>query len=409
MRRTLGNTTVIMGAVTENLMASVLVSSRGLLCWRSHALVYLMTVLLLAGCASTKVTAYRDTAYAGKSYYKIMVAAPDLKLEPRQKLEKAIVSELTTKGALGVESIGIMQPTRSYTDQDFSQLLNSQAIDAVLVVDTAKTYKETTGYTAGSTSTYWWGGWRRGGAFTLSTPSEAIVSPRMEVEFRLVDVYTNQTAWMSSTFTAGNAYATLDTLCNSLAAKITEKLKDDGMLASAARTPSERKLAESERPQALPKSEATPVSLGQGGDRAKEALLGRQSQQPVTEQPSQSQVLINPDTGAVINNRPGYKQAGFVEIEKLPSVGIKLPNYNNAENGIIIEGVYPGSPAAKAGLKAGDKIVEKNGEPVKTLSELQSQKRPKMGDMVEYKIIRTEREMTFSMKTVPFADISEAK
>ena len=395
----------------EDLRAGVLVSSRGLLCWRSQALVCLMMVLLLAGCASTKVTAYRDTAYAGKSYYKVMVAAPGLKLEARQKLEKAIVSELTQKGALGVESIGIMQPTRSYSDKDFFQLLNSHAIDAVLVVDTAKAYKETTGYTGGSSSTYWWGSWRRGGAFTLSTPSEAIVKPRMEVEFRLVDVATNQTAWMSSTFTAGNAYANMDTLCNSLAAKITEKLKDDGMLASAPVAPSEPRLAGSEHPQALPKWEATHVSLGQGGDSAKEVLFGRQSQQPVTEEPSQSQVMINPDTGAVMKIRPGYgsKQIGFVEIEKLSSVGIKLPKVNNAENGIIVEGVYPSSPAAQAGLKAGDKIVEKNGQPVKTLSELQSQLRPKMGDMVEYKIIRGGREMAFSMKTVPFADILNAK
>ena len=134
-----------------------------------------------------------------------------------------------------------------------------------------------------------------------------------------------------------------------------------------------------------------------------------QSWQVEQQQVPQPHVLINPDTGAVMNNRPGDKQAGFVEIDKLPSVGIKLPKNNNAENGIIIEGVYPGSPAAKAGLKGGDKIVEKNGQPVKTLSELKSQRGQKIGDMVEYKIIRGGREMVFSMKTVPFADIVEAK
>jgi hypothetical protein len=110
----------------------------------------------------------------------------------------------------------------------------------------------------------------------------------MEVEFRLVDVNTNQTAWMSSTFTAGNAYATLDTLCNSLAAKITEKLKADGMLASAPGAPTEkRKLAESERPKALPKSEAAPVSPGLGG-RANEPPLGRQKQLPGVSSQSKS-------------------------------------------------------------------------------------------------------------------------
>jgi len=130
-----------------------------------------------------------------------------------------------------------------------------------------------------------------------------------------------------------------------------------------------------------------------------------------------SQVLINPDTGETVfgseiaqNGKiESYKQKGFVEIKNLPSVGIKLPKYNNAENGIIIEGVYPDSPAAKVGLKDGDKIVEKNGKPVKTLAGLEAQRRPKMGDNVEYKIIRGGKEMVFSMKTVPFVDILEAK
>lgn len=146
---------------------------------------------------------------------------------------------------------------------------------------------------------------------------------------------------------------------------------------------------------------------------------------PTLNQPqgvTQSKGLINPETGAIINNRPGngseiaqtskiesYKQAGFVEIEKLPSVGIKLPKNNNAEDGIIIEGVYPNSPAAKAGLKAGDKIVEKNGQGVKNLGDLQAQRRPKMGDVVEYTIIRVGKEMVFSMKTTPLANILEAK
>jgi hypothetical protein len=155
-----------------------------------------------------------------------------------------------------------------------------------------------------------------------------------------------------------------------------------------------------------PKDSLTP---NRGFSNERKSTGSAPIEEKITEELPPSKVLINPDTGAVMNNRPGDKQAGFVEIEKLPSVGIKLPKSNNAENGIIIEGVYPGSPAAKAGLKAGDKIVEKNGQPVKILSELKSQRRQKMGDIVEYKIIRGGREMVFSMKTVPFADIVEAK
>lgn len=136
------------------------------------------------------------------------------------------------------------------------------------------------------------------------------------------------------------------------------------------------------------------------------------------QQINHSHVLINPDTGETVvfgseiaqNSKiESYKQNGFVEIKNLPSVGIKLPKYDNADNGIIIEGVYPDSPAMKVGIKANDKIVEKDGQPVKTLGELKSQRRPKMGDIVEYKIIRGGNEIIFSMKTVPFVDILKDK
>ena len=41
-----------------------------------------------------------------------------------------------------------------------------------------------------------------------------------------------------------------------------------------------------------------------------------------------------------------------------------------AQNGVVIEGVEPGSPAEKAGLKAGDVITSVNGKPVKTGNDL---------------------------------------
>lgn len=91
----------------------------------------------------------------------------------------------------------------------------------------------------------------------------------------------------------------------------------------------------------------------------------------------------------------------------LPSVGIKLPKYDSGGDGIIIKGVYPGSPAAKAGLKANDKIVERNGQAINTLEELQSLPRLQLGETVKYKIIRNGKEIVFTMNTVPFGSFSK--
>ena len=49
-----------------------------------------------------------------------------------------------------------------------------------------------------------------------------------------------------------------------------------------------------------------------------------------------------------------------------PRLGIQ-PDYNDDKEGVLIGGVADGQPAAKAGLKAGDRIMKINGKDVKNL------------------------------------------
>src|SRR5262249_10056926 len=48
-------------------------------------------------------------------------------------------------------------------------------------------------------------------------------------------------------------------------------------------------------------------------------------------------------------------------------IGI-MPDYNTDLEGVLLQGVSPDSPAAKAGLKEGDLIVEMGGQPVKSVT-----------------------------------------
>jgi S1-C subfamily serine protease len=41
-----------------------------------------------------------------------------------------------------------------------------------------------------------------------------------------------------------------------------------------------------------------------------------------------------------------------------------IPEYTEDDKGVLLQGVTPGSPAEKAGLKAGDRIVAINGKRV---------------------------------------------
>ena len=46
-----------------------------------------------------------------------------------------------------------------------------------------------------------------------------------------------------------------------------------------------------------------------------------------------------------------------------------IPNYADSTDGLLLDGVREGSPAAKAGIKAGDKLVKLNGKDVRNASD----------------------------------------
>ena len=130
-----------------------------------------------------------------------------------------------------------------------------------------------------------------------------------------------------------------------------------------------------------------------------------------------SQVLVNLDTGQVV--RCAYtattvyesqdqcvqdaRRMGFIEIEKAATTGISLTS-NNAFDQPIVATVRPGSPAYKAGVKVGDKIIGRDGRRVKSIGEINSMPRLTVGGDVEYKVLRNGQELLFKMKAIAISD-----
>lgn len=85
--------------------------------------------------------------------------------------------------------------------------------------------------------------------------------------------------------------------------------------------------------------------------------------------------------------RQGAQRGGF-----RVRIGL-IPSYSE-ENGVVLEGVAPGSPAEQAGLKAGDRIVAVMGQQVKNIEELTSlYEKMEPGKPVEFTIVREGKEL----------------
>ena len=75
-----------------------------------------------------------------------------------------------------------------------------------------------------------------------------------------------------------------------------------------------------------------------------------------------------------------------------------IPNYADSSDGMLLDGVRDGSPAAKAGLKAGDKIVKMAGKDVKNVYDYTyALGEMKGGQEYEVEIVRAGQRMTLKL------------
>ncbi len=76
-----------------------------------------------------------------------------------------------------------------------------------------------------------------------------------------------------------------------------------------------------------------------------------------------------------------------------------IPDFGQTENGVKFSDVKPNSPAAKAGLKAGDVLVQFGDKPIKNLYDFtDALRRSKVGDVVDVNVMRDGQPLTVSVK-----------
>jgi hypothetical protein len=107
-----------------------------------------------------------------------------------------------------------------------------------------------------------------------------------------------------------------------------------------------------------------------------------------TEKPSFVVVADSNPHGGSVSGGAGYG----------PYFG-SIPDFGQTENGVKFSDVKPGSPAAKAGLKAGDVLVQFGDKPIKNLYDFtDALRRSKIGDVVPVTVLRDGKELKADVK-----------
>lgn len=203
---------------------------------------YVVTVFVLASCATTSISAIRNKEVEPVTFTKIMVFAPFDDIGWRQKTEASFVSEMQRKdifakevpprnpyykdnvkeyysdtSTYGVPSIDIIPPFRDYAPEDLQARYAEANVDGILVVALDDFW--TTDFQIFQYYSYT----RTVIGYTLSKPS-------FKFDIRLIDVASGEIMWMATTVTAGNIFADRGELLKSLAHSVIGELDKESFV-----------------------------------------------------------------------------------------------------------------------------------------------------------------------------------
>lgn len=187
-----------------------------------------LIMLLMAGCAVTQVTSYKDRSVAAKAYQKMAVLAIVTRLDGKQRMETVFTSWLGKSGLGCIAASNLIPPTRA-DSRDIATVraeAKSQGYDSLLTIKLDNAYNDYAS-TGGSSYTHF----GRRGIYSFYAPPSVVALPRATFTFELWDTHLAKVAWTSTSITAGNAYASVDVMLNSLAKEILAKMSSDGIIA----------------------------------------------------------------------------------------------------------------------------------------------------------------------------------
>ena len=197
---------------------------------RRTAPVTLLTLLVVAGCASTTLTSMVNPARTPKVFTKVMVHFPLSDLGLRQTVEEEFRShDLFDRF---VPSFELLFPGQEYTPEQAREILRQHEVDAVLVISLRDAGSSTSYVPQSATTTCTLWSTSDGCTQTQTTTSGgySVAKPWASFQSSLYDFETGEVAWTASAQTAGNKWADAEDLLRSLARKSVDRLREERLI-----------------------------------------------------------------------------------------------------------------------------------------------------------------------------------
>jgi hypothetical protein len=202
------------------------------------AIIIVSSQLLFLGCASTKITSFKDPDYQNTNFKRILIVANTNDIENRQLLETKMVESFSKEGIFALESYKLFPPTREFTGDEKVSLMLKNNIDAYISISVGESgvsqvyipQTSSTTKTEGNVNVYGNSANYKQKSTTTYDEGYTVEKPWAKITTNLYDVSNGKMAWIATSYTGGNAYASKKTIVNSYSNKIVEKLLEEGLV-----------------------------------------------------------------------------------------------------------------------------------------------------------------------------------
>ena len=93
-----------------------------------------LLMLLMTGCATTKMQTHIDPEHKDRTYTKILVDAPNANFEFKDLMITELCSELRERSVGCVTKDELFPPTREYSEPRIFEIIDQNAVDGWLIV-----------------------------------------------------------------------------------------------------------------------------------------------------------------------------------------------------------------------------------------------------------------------------------
>ncbi len=201
-----------------------------------------IVVLFAIGCSSmnvkTEAKSYKDLEDNQSQIKKVIVYATTKNLQYGDYIESNIVKYIQKNYECNaVKSLDIINPARTYSDDELKSILIKHSIDALLIFDVKDVGYNNTQFTMNQPYQTYGDIYNRGGgmySYNMQTyggpQTYNFIKPYLYAVAELYDIVNKRKLWIVQLNSYGNAFADIDDTLNDAIKTTVKKLEEDGII-----------------------------------------------------------------------------------------------------------------------------------------------------------------------------------